>query len=467
MARTNNFAAGTQFFEDFRFALSPAPERTLWWEWQAPGAGVLTCSTRGSTFDAQLLLVRGVDLAALQWLIGSWQRPEYALGRRLKLPVEAGTRYLIGVLAFWPADPGLVTLELAWEPVLGESVDPPVNDRLNQRIRLTGSPVSVAGSNRGATRETVDPLPSLPALAGPGRSVWWGWTAPAAGVYRVSTEGSDFDTTLSVLVESQPGVWTMLGSNDDATPYQLTSRFLLEATEGREYAIMVDGFGGHTGSINLRIESALEGGPPSNDDFRNRQALSGALSLVQGTTFQATSEPGEPTNPLSGFGAHSHTVWYSWQAEYEGCVRARVQSAGAPFTMVPRVTVYSGEHLEDLTLVGEGRLAGPGTVAAYWRADAGKAYAFQVNALQETDFTLAVDASENEELPRLRIAHHDDAPRLDLEVGSLGRRRLQLEASLDWQSWQTFGDLWVEGTMTLQLDPVDLPPGRFIRALAY
>jgi hypothetical protein len=299
VARTNNFAAGTQFFEDFRFALSPAPERTLWWEWQAPGAGVLTCSTRGSTFDAQLLLVRGVDLAALQWLIGSWQRPDFALGRRLKLPVEAGTRYLIGVLAFWPADPGLVTLELAWEPVLGESVDPPVNDRLNQRIRLTGSPVSVAGSNRGATRETVDPLPSLPALAGPGRSVWWGWTAPAAGVCRVSTEGSDFDTTLSVLVESQPGVWTMLGSNDDATPYQLTSQFLLEATEGREYAIMVDGFGGHTGSINLRIESALEGGPPSNDDFRNRQALSGALSLVQGTTFQATSEPGEPTNPLS------------------------------------------------------------------------------------------------------------------------------------------------------------------------
>ncbi len=85
---------------------------------------------------------------------------------------------------------------------------------------------------------------------------------------------------------------------------------------------MVDGYGRQSGNIVLSIEPTQVVAPPPNDDFANRQPLSGSLVSVRAATYDATLEVGEPTNSRSIFVENGRTVWYSWQALQNGSVMA-------------------------------------------------------------------------------------------------------------------------------------------------
>ncbi len=67
------------------------------------------------------------------------------------------------------------------------------------------------------------------------------WTAPTTGTYVIDTFGSSFDTVLYVL-DGCGG--TELSCNDDADgdDTNLQSQLMLEATEGTEYILVVDGY---------------------------------------------------------------------------------------------------------------------------------------------------------------------------------------------------------------------------------
>ena len=76
------------------------------------------------------------------------------------------------------------------------------------------------------------------------------WTAPSAGEWAFSLEGSDFDTVLGV----HP---PMCGSeatecNDDC--FSLESGLSLQLADGETVFIVIDGFSGATGSFTLSIE---------------------------------------------------------------------------------------------------------------------------------------------------------------------------------------------------------------------
>lgn len=88
--------------------------------------------------------------------------------------------------------------------------------------------------------------------------------------------------------------------------------------------------------------------PPANDDFADREVLSGSLPIaVSGSNMEATKEPNEPTPDEFASGASGHTVWFEWEATFTGF--ATVSSCGG--SIYPVLGVYTGGELEDLTEV--------------------------------------------------------------------------------------------------------------------
>ena len=88
--------------------------------------------------------------------------------------------------------------------------------------------------------------------------------------------------------------------------------------------------------------------PPANDNFASAQTITGCSGNVNGTSINATSEPGEPNHaPDDGGGTHS--VWYQWQA-LTG-TNVTFTTAGSTFDTV--LAVYTGTSFGSLSAVGK------------------------------------------------------------------------------------------------------------------
>lgn len=129
------------------------------------------------------------------------------------------------------------------------------NDNFANRRLLAGNVVTTTGSNVNATREAGEP--NVAGVSG-GKSVWWTWTAPSSGRVVLSTAGSNFDTTLGVYTGSGLGALSRVASNDDADYFAgvYTSEVSFNATAGRAYQILVDGYYGESGNIRLSLNAA-------------------------------------------------------------------------------------------------------------------------------------------------------------------------------------------------------------------
>jgi subtilisin-like proprotein convertase family protein len=123
------------------------------------------------------------------------------------------------------------------------------NDAFSNRAVLPGTSATITASTLSATKESGEPLHA--GNAG-GKSVWWSWTAPAAGTLTLDTIGSSFDTLLGVYTGTGVAALTVRGSDDDSGG-NLTSRAVVQVTAGTTYAIAVDGYGGAAGSATLNL----------------------------------------------------------------------------------------------------------------------------------------------------------------------------------------------------------------------
>src|SRR5262249_39747638 len=101
----------------------------------------------------------------------------------------------------------------------------PANDQFSNRIVLSGTNITVTGSNKKATKETGEPNHA----GNPGgASVWWRWSAPTNGDLIITTDGSDFDTLLGIYTGSSVSALSVIISNDDHSVLD-TSRVRFEA----------------------------------------------------------------------------------------------------------------------------------------------------------------------------------------------------------------------------------------------
>jgi hypothetical protein len=314
-----------------------APAKSVWWSWTAPSAGRVTISTQGSDFDTVLAIYSGTALGSLTEVASDDQS---GLNNTSKTAFNsvAGTTYHIAVDGFGQGS-GNITLSLS----VGTLVSPPVNDNFAQAIALTGRSVSVTGSNENATAEASEPdHTGLPAKA----SVWWKWTAPDSGSVTVETAGSDFDTLLGIYTGRTLSELTEVASNDDDGNL-FTSRARFSATQGQVYFVAVDGFESAvrkgTGRILLRID--FPAGGPSNDQFANRIALTGANPSATGSSVKASAEANEPNH--SGYSAKK-SLWWSWTAPITG--QMEFTTSGSSFDTV--LAIYTGNGLPQLSSVG-------------------------------------------------------------------------------------------------------------------
>jgi hypothetical protein len=129
--------------------------------------------------------------------------------------------------------------------------------------------------------------------------------------------------------------------------------------------------------------------PPANDDFANREVLSGSLPIeVSRSNVEATKESGEfiPSGPAPA----GHSIWFEWEAQGTGWV-----TIGACDDAFPTIlAIFTGIELEHLTPVVTGN-ANEGPDCPYSQ----RQYTFK--AIDGTTYVIAVDGN---------IFHMPEAP---------------------------------------------------------
>ena len=269
----------------------------------------------------------------------------------------AGTWYLRSQTTDWA---GLTLASPERSFTMGGAA--PAHDAFASPRTIAGNPYSDGVSTFGACTETGEPdHASVPG----GSSVWYSWTAPAAGRFVVDTVGSGFDTTLAVYTGSAVGSLTSVATNDDASGRQ--SRVAYTATAGTTYRIAVDGWYGDSGALTLNARFI------ANDPFSGAQELTGTAASATGDTTYATRETGEPNHAgVPG----SASLWYTWTAPTTGSVT--IDTFGSSFDTT--LAAYTGSAVNALTLVTGNDDAAGGTQSRITFA-----------ATKDTPYRIAVD----------------------------------------------------------------------------
>ncbi|HXJ74950.1 MAG TPA: hypothetical protein VNM37_18990, partial [Candidatus Dormibacteraeota bacterium] len=216
---------------------------TIWFRWAAPVAGRVTASSSETFNRSSLEVYSGSLFGGLTAVINIdpavWdQRRMWRTG--------AGSEYYFQISMPNNTLGGPVQLSLRFDPY-------PVNDDFSNATTINGSDATVTGRNIGATSEVGEPRQTS---GGPQNSVWWKWTAPASGEFSLSTDGSTFDTVLTVYSGAVLAGLHWVAADDDSDA-GLKSRVVFRSVAGETYFISVAGFGGFRdeGTISLRLRS--------------------------------------------------------------------------------------------------------------------------------------------------------------------------------------------------------------------
>lgn len=245
----------------------------------------------------------------------------------------------------------------------------PTSDLFADATVLSGSLVTVTGSNVGATAEVGEP--SGAGTSGAINSVWWSWTAPAATTVEINTIGSALDTLLAVYTGDAVDDLTLVAANDDG--FDMQSQLFFETIAGQTYRVAVDGYEDATGDIVLKL-----GTRPANDDLANATVVDGGT--VTGGNLAATGEVGEPTGGTHGA---VNTVWWSWTAAMNETVE--ISTIGSDFDTI--LAIYAGEAVDALTLIA---------VNDDFDFPSSLASRIAFNAVAGTTYRIAVDGYLNE-----------------------------------------------------------------------
>ena len=213
-----------------------------------------------------------------------------------------------------------------------------VGDNFSAAIPLAGEAGTLAASNVGATSEPGEPNHSE--TAG-GHSVWYSWTTLATGGVAFDTAGSGFDTVLAVYTGVSVDALTLVAANNDIATNNTTSRVVFRAVAGTTYRIAVDGASSNSGSYVLTWRR----GSPANDDFAGAQTFSVDSGQINGSTYFATRETGEPLHFNDNPGGHS--VWFRWTAPADA--QLSVDTFGSGFDTL--LALYTGASLTGLSQI--------------------------------------------------------------------------------------------------------------------
>jgi subtilisin family serine protease len=412
---------------------------SVWWSWTAPADGRTTVTTAGSGLDTVLGVYTGGAVTALG-LVGDNDDDGPSLQSRVVFAAVAGRQYQIAVDGYGGAQ-GAIRLAVSQDTA-------PPNDDLEAATAIAGARRILQGRNGGASRQPGEPAHYGYTAA---RSVWWSWTAPAAGNVMISTEGSDFDTVLAVYTGAGLGTLSLVAEDDDGG-MDATSRAFFAAAAGETYRIAVDGYAGEQGRIVLNVNLGGEG--PPNDAFQDAELLLGRSQDVRAVNFDATGQAGEP--PHAGEAA-SRSVWWRWTAPASAPVT--IATHGSDFDTV--LAVYTGGSLPGLSRIAESDDAGGGlTSAVTFAAVAGREYRIAVGGFagEQGRIQLALDQEATAETPPRLTGHGMTMAGFRLTAAVQPGRTYQLLATDDLGQWVLVTQFTSPVAEFSHVDPV--VPGR-------
>jgi hypothetical protein len=136
------------------------------------------------------------------------------------------------------------------------------------------------------------------------------------------------------------------------------------------------------GCLLLALPAMVLAAAPANDDFANRQVVSGALPIeVTGSNVEATKEAGEliPGGPSPA----GHSIWFEWEAQSTGYV-----TIGACVNQFPTIlAIFTGTEIDNLTQVVSGE-QNEGPDCPFTRRQ------FTFKAQGGTTYVIAVDGND-------------------------------------------------------------------------
>lgn len=294
--------------------------KTLWWTWTAPLNGRVRFASSSPYALTSVFL--GDAVSNLTLVVAGFSMVDFT--------AVAGTIYQISVDSSIPNGAGNFSCSLIETPE-------PLNDDFANATPIQGLPVSSTGSNLGATLE-----PSEPRLIDTNcvETVWWKWTAPisARTSLQISGQTADFFQGFSTVFV----VYTGGALSNLVLVTTGTNSGVFQATGGTTYWFAVDGIGGQEGNLSLHLFRS-----PPNDNFADRQTLSGYSPHAAGSSAGGTMENGEIPH---GIEPETASVWFTWTAPASGTLT--INYAGDGF--YASASIYTGNSLTSLTrLAGE------------------------------------------------------------------------------------------------------------------
>lgn len=213
---------------------------SIWYRWTAPSNMNAVVSTEGSSIDTVLAIYTGSSVNALAVVA---MNDDSGVGRTSLTNFSA-----IGGVTYRIAVDGYDSGTGAAQGGVHLNINPAWNNDFYRPVTLSGVSGTTTGSNRGATRQSGEPLH---AGVNGTNSIWYIWTSPTNGPVTFDTSGSSFDTLLAVYTGTAFPV-TPVVSDDNSGEFN-SSRVQFDAIAGTTYHIAVDGYPGEIGVGTVKL----------------------------------------------------------------------------------------------------------------------------------------------------------------------------------------------------------------------
>ncbi|HEY3242460.1 MAG TPA: hypothetical protein VGM03_03835 [Phycisphaerae bacterium] len=252
------------------------------------------------------------------------------------LPVTAGTTYLIKVADFGNPNGGMLDFNFSYNAVA------PANDHCANASVIPGNTTSFNPDpycTVGADATLAEPQESCEVGGvGVSNTVWYQFTPECTGTLNLDTNGSNYDTVLSVFSGTCAAA-VQVACDDDSgsgTNSQLTN---VPVTAGTAYLIKVADYGGPNGGT-LRFHFSYSTPAPVNDTCATATLITTAsFNPAVFCTVGANATLSEPQESCEFFGAGvSNTVWYRVVPTQNGFINAN--TFGSDYDTV--LSVFSG-----------------------------------------------------------------------------------------------------------------------------
>jgi Ca2+-binding RTX toxin-like protein len=225
---------------------------TAWYTHTATADGWVELDTSASGYSNAVAVYTGSR--------GSLNEVACDSGYPVRFHATAGTRYYVMVRDLYGYSGDLTFTARTTDPPPAA----PANDELTGAKAISTLPFSDSVATAGATKAADDPSPNCSYGAGAG-SVWYSYRSAAAKWLRASTEGSGYDTSISVWTGS-PGALTQAGCMD---AYGGGEKLRFEAKANTTYYVMVAGGDRHQlGALSFAVQQV----PPPNPNCDGDEA---------------------------------------------------------------------------------------------------------------------------------------------------------------------------------------------------